>query len=368
MKVKFMDLTRINDVEENYRAINKVIKSGMFIQGPEKREFEENYAKYLGVNHCIGVDSGTSALELSLKAMNIGPGDEVITVPNTFYATAYSIASVGAKPVFVDVDPETMLIDYSQIKDKITKNTKAIMPVHLYGRAVDIDKCRFKNPFEQYFKSEIPIIEDSCQSHGATFNGKKCGSLGDIAAFSFYPGKNLGCFGDGGAVTTNNDDLATKVRLLHEYGASKKYHHDTLGGNHRLDTIQAAVLNEKLKHLDEQNEERRHIASIYDNELSGIENIITPQNTENKHVYHLYVIQHPKRDELQAYLKAQGIDCLLHYPISLHLTGAFKYLGYKEGDFPVSEKLAKNILSLPIYPKMTDEEAYYVCDNIRAFK
>jgi dTDP-4-amino-4,6-dideoxygalactose transaminase len=361
-----MDLKRINNTDELETIVKNTIKSGAFIQGPEKKQFEKDFAEYIGVKHCIGVDSGTSALELSLKAMGIGPGDEVITVPNTFYATAYAIASVGAKPVFVDVDPKTMLIDYSKIPNAITQKTKAILPVHLYGRPVDINKCKIYtgtvDHFEMY-NNTIPILEDACQAHGATFEGKKCGSLGDIAAFSFYPGKNLGAFGDGGAVTTNNADLAEKVRLLHEYGSTQKYHHDILGGNHRLDTVQAAVLSHKLKSLNDWNEQRANTAYIYDYEFKNNRNIVIPQPTYG-HVYHLYIIQHKDRDKLQVSLKEREIDSGLHYPIPLHLTEAFKYLGYKEGDFPVSEKLAKNILSLPMFPGMTANEVLYVADNV----
>jgi len=356
MSVPFVDLKRIG-LENLIHIKNRVdgaIEKGDYIQGSEKREFEQDFAKYCDTKNCVGVDSGTSALELSLKSLGVGCGDEVITVPNTFYATAYAIEAVGAKPVFVDID-KYRLMDTTKISRAITKNTKAILPVHLYGQMVDINEL---NLFD------LPIIEDACQAHGSLLDNRGSGSVGDIAAFSFYPGKNLGAYGDGGAVVTDSDELAEKVRLLSNYGSTKKYHHDVLGGNHRLDNIQAAVLNAKLPHLDDWNHQRRKIANKYNTLLRDVVDIPQHRPGNNQHVYHLYVVETNDRDDLLKHLNDNGIGTGLHYPQPLHLTPAFKHLGYKKGDFPVAEKSAKRLLSLPMFPGMTNDELVEVCDRI----
>lgn len=368
MKVPFMDLKRVGSevLTEIKESVNKVIDHGGFIQGPEKKQFEKDFANYCGTKHSIGVDSGTSALELGLRALNINEGDEVITVSNTFYATVAAIRAVGAKPVFVDINPETYLIDAHKAKLAITNRTRAILPVHLYGQPADMDDLLgLKDPSGAH---ELNVLEDACQAHGASYGGIICGNLGDIAAFSFYPGKNLGAYGDGGAVTTNDDSLAEKVRLLHEYGQRKKYYHDIEGGNHRLDTLQAAVVGTKLKYLNQWNEQRRLAAQKYNEQLGGVSEVKLPKEAANrKHVYHLFVVQVPDRDGLQNYLQEQGVSSGLHYPIPLHLADAFKHLGYKEGDFPVTENAAKHIISLPMFPGITDDEISYTCDKVKDF-
>jgi len=287
MNIPFVDLKKQHQPirEELHEKINTIIENSQFILGGDLKKFENDFARFIGVKHCVGLDNGTSALELSLRAMDIGNGDEVITVANTFIATSSSIAFTGAKPVLVDIDKETYNIDTSQIENSITPKTKAIIPVHLYGQPADIDEI-----LEIAQKHNIAVIEDACQSHGAEYKGRKTGSFGDTAAFSFYPAKNLGCFGDGGAIVTNDDGIAERVRMLRDYGQKEKYHHMFIAYNRRLDNLQAAVLNIKLKYLDEWNQQRRNNAEIYSKLLNDI--LVTPcEKNYNKHVYHLYVIR-----------------------------------------------------------------------------
>jgi dTDP-4-amino-4,6-dideoxygalactose transaminase len=313
-------------------AITPLIRNAEFIMGKAVGEFEQEFAKYVGAKHCISLNSGTAALHLALMALEVGPGDEVITAANSFIATAEAISFVGATPVFVDCDPATYNLDVTKLEKAITKKTKAIIPVHLYGCPADMEPLMALAK-----KHNVKVVEDACQGHGARYNGKRVGTFGDIAAFSFYPGKNLGAAGDGGAVVTNDDGLARHVRLLREHGSEKKYVHEIIGHNFRLDTLQAAVLKVKLPHLDKWNELRRAAAAYYTKNLLelGLKVPIEPANTE--HVYHLYVIQVRDREKVQAVLAEHGVQSGIHYPNPIHRQKAYSFLGIKEGAFPVSE-------------------------------
>ena len=354
MEIPFVDLKRQYDLikEEINIKINEVLQNTHFILGENVEIFEKEFANYCGVKYCVGVASGSDALTLCLKALGIGEGDEVITVPNTFIATVDAISRNGAKPVFVDIDTETYNMDVTKIEEEITDKTKAIIPVHLYGQPADMDAI-----IKIAKKYDLKIIEDACQAHGAEYKGKRVGSLGDAGCFSFYPAKNLGAYGDGGMVVTNNEELAEKIRMLRNYGQSKKYYHDFMGYNSRLDEIQAAVLRVKLRYLDEWNDKRREHAKLYDELLENASGIETPTEKDYvKHVYHLYVMRCKNRDDLQHYLSSKGISTGIHYPIPVHLQMAYKHLEYKQGDFPITEKYSKEILSLPMFPELTDEE------------
>ena len=366
-KINFMDLSKMGaEVESDiFNGIVKVMSHHQFINGPEKKEFEGKWANYCGVKHCIGVDNGMSALELSLRAMGIGSGCEVITVPNTYYSTVRAITKTGAKPVLVDVDPRTYNMDPERARGAITPLTRAILPVHLYGQPADMTEL---NGIAA--SHGIDILEDACQAHGADyyigFHGHKTGSLGTMGAFSFYPGKNLGSFGDAGAVTTDSDDLAERVRLLHNHGMKVRHEHLVQGDNHRLDSLQAAVLNVKLPHLDQWNKQRQNAARIYNHKLTRIEGVKKPYtNPGRTHVNHLYVIHVENRDEMMKYLADNGITVGLHYPNPIHMQPAFANLGYKQGDFPISEESSRTLMSLPMFPGITEEEISYVCDKIK---
>ena len=364
MKINFVDLQKQyqNYKEEIDEAVHGVLNKSNYVLGDEVEKFEEEFSSYCEVKYCIGVDSGTDALFLSLKALNIGLGDEVITVANTFIATAFAISMTGAKPVFVDVNPDTYNIDVNRIEEKITFRTKAILPVHLYGQPADM-----KPILESAKKYNLFVIEDSCQAHGAKYREKRTGSFGDIAAFSFYPGKNLGAYGDGGAITTNNEDLAEKIKMLRNYGQKMKHNHLIKGFNSRLDTIQAAILRVKLKYLDEWNQRRRENAQKYNELLSGLDVVLPKELGGIEPVYHLYVIQTERRNELLEYLANKEISAGIHYPIPIHLQPAYKELGYKRGDFLITETLSQKVLSLPMFSTLKDEEIIYICDLIRKF-
>ncbi len=364
-KVDFVDLkaqykTIQQELQEN---IDRVIESCAFIGGPFLNGFEKNFADFCGVKHAIGVSSGTSALHLALTALGIGKGDEVIVPVNTFIATVEAIVHTGAKPVFVDMDSDNYNIAIEQIESKVTDNTAAILPVHLYGQPVDMDKV-----LAIAKRHKIFVVEDACQAHGAGYNGRKVGSIGDIAAFSFYPGKNLGAYGDGGMVTTNNSEFADKVLYLKDHGSVEKYYHKVIGYNYRLDGMQAAILDVKLRHLPDWNESRRKNAALYTELLQDVEGVKLPTEIDNaSSVYHLYVIQvDTDRDELREYLGEQGIASGLHYPVPCHLQPAFSSLGYKEGDFPESERYAKRIISLPMFPELSPNEIEYGCEHIKS--
>jgi dTDP-4-amino-4,6-dideoxygalactose transaminase len=362
--VKAQYLTIKKEIDD---AISAIIEGATFVGGKEVVQFEESFAKYLQANYCIGVNSGTDALILGIRALGLNPGDEVIVPVNTFIATALGVSENGLKPVFVDVDSKDNGIDLSDLQKKITSKTKAIVVVHLYGQPDKLDDI--KNIIHASGK-EIQIIEDACQSHGAMYKGIKVGTFGIFSAFSFYPGKNLGAYGDGGAIVTNDSGIAERVKLLREYGQKEKYVHDSLGVNSRLDTMQAAILRVKLQHLEDWNEKRRKIAKKYTEEFQRVlpKIVETPRVFDDRtSVYHLYVIKVDKRDQLLKYLNEKGIQALIHYPIPLHLQKAYGYLGYTNGDFPNGEKQAKQILSLPIYPELADEQITYIIQTIKEF-
>jgi len=343
-------------------AINGVLERGDFILGGAVAEFEERFASYTGTRYGIGLDSGLSAIELGLRALGIGPGDEVITAANTFIASALPVTYLGAKPVLVDADEYTFNIDVEQIERAITPRTKAIMPVHLYGQVANMDAI-----LKTAERHGLLVFEDACQAHGASYKGRPAGSMGHAAAFSFYPAKNLGAYGDGGMLVTNDPNVDQQVRLLRNYGSKVKYRHEIVGMNHRLDTLQAAVLMVKLEHLDDWNTSRRRHAARY-GELLREDVVALPGSTSgNEHVYHLYVVRSRQRDELQAHLAAVGISTGIHYPIPIHLQPAYKELGHTAGDFPVTERLAAEILSLPMYPELSEESICAVADAVNSF-
>lgn len=365
MNVPSVDLKRqyLSIKNEIDAKIGEVLESTQFILGPNVEAFEKEFAEYCGVKHAVGVSSGNDALFLSLKALGIDSGDEVISVPNTFISTIDSISHNQARPVLVEIDAQSYNIDTSRIKEKINKNTKAILPVHLFGQICDMDEL-----IDLAKDYDLFLVEDAAQAHGAEFKGRKAGSFGDIGCFSFYPSKNLGAFGDGGVVVTNNEEIAEKIRMLRNYGQRKKYDHIYKGYNCRLDEIQAAVLRVKLKYLDKWNEMRRRNAKYYDDLLGEISQIETPVEKElRKHIYYVYVIRCENRDKLKLWLDSKNVSTGIHYPIPIHLLEAYKYLGYQKGSFPITEKYAKEILSLPMFPELTGTEIEYVCSNIVEF-
>jgi len=359
--IPFIDLKReyAEICEELTQAVQRVLKSGWFILGEEVKKFEEEFSKYIGVKYGVGVNSGSDALFLALKALGIGKGDEVITVSHTFISTVDAIVRNGAKPVFVDIEPDTYCIDATKIEEAITNKTKAILPVHLYGHPADMDQI-----MEIAKKYNLFVIEDACQAHGAEYKGKKVGSIGDLGCFSFYPIKNLGAYGDGGMIVTNNEEIAEKLKMLRNYGQSEKYHHDFVGVNSRLDEIQAAILRVKLKHLDEWNERRRKVAKLY-NELLEDSEIVTPIEKEYaKHVYHLYVVRCKDRDVLQQQLLKNGIQTQIHYPIPIHKQKAYLNLGFNFY-LSVTEEICNEILSLPMHPWLNNEEVLSITEVIK---
>jgi dTDP-4-amino-4,6-dideoxygalactose transaminase len=341
--------------------IGEALDGMQLFLGKNVQTFESDFAAYCGTDYAIGVGSGTDALHLALLALDIGPGDEVITVSNTFFATVEAIALVGARAVFVDIDPDTYNMDPSQIEEAITERTRAIIPVHLYGQPADMD------PILEIARSHrIKVIEDACQAHGAEYKGRRTGSLGDIGCFSFYFTKNLGAYGEAGMITTSDPEIAKKCRLLRDHGQDPKYYHSLFGLNDRIDEIQAAVLRVKLPHLDEWTESRRNIAQAYNAGLP--ESIVKPQEKEwAKHVYHLYVVRTSNRDELRAWLETKGVSTGMHYPVPIHLQEAWR--NYGGGDFylPVTERVVGEILSLPMYPELSTEEVDYICNCVKEF-
>ncbi|MGB8291779.1 DegT/DnrJ/EryC1/StrS family aminotransferase (plasmid) [Rhizobium ruizarguesonis] len=329
-------------------AVLGVLASGQYILGEEVARLEQEFADYCNVKHAIAVNTGTSALHLSLLAAGVGPGDEVITVPFTFVATVSAICYSGARPVFVDVEPVTLTMDPAQLEAKITPRTKAIVPVHLYGQMADMDAIKAIAD-----RHGIAVIEDACQAHGAQYKGARAGSIGTSGCFSFYPGKNLGACGEGGIVVTNSDDQAKTMRMLRDWGQEQRYHHLLKGFNYRMDAIQGAILRIKLRHLEAWTEARRAHGRRYTLLLGGSANLRTPvEIAGRRHVYHVYAIRSRDRDQLQRVLSEEGIQSGLHYPIPVHLQKAHADLGYKAGDFPISEAAAREVLSLPIYPEM----------------
>lgn len=343
-------------------AVNATLESGHFILGPAVSRFEESIASYLGVEHAIGLASGTDALVLALRALNIGAGDEVIIPAYTFFATAGTVMSVGAKPVFMDIDPVTYEMDVTQIKDRITPRTKAIIPVHLYGQPADMD------PILELARSHgLKVIEDNAQAFGATYRGKKTGSIGDIGCLSFFPTKNLGAFGDGGMVVTNDAALAERMRMLRTHGWKKKYYSEEVGYNSRLDALQAAILQAKFPHVDSWNERRRELARRYSENLAPLGVTVPVECDWGRHVYHLYIIRSGRRPELQAFLKEKGIASEVYYPLPPHLSTPCRKFGYKEGDYPHAERASRETLALPLYPELRWAQQDEVIAAVREF-
>ncbi len=363
MNVPFLDLKRqyASIKEELDQAVFGVLSHTKFIMGPEVKEFEEKVAQYCGTKSAVGVASGTDALLLSMRACGVGPGDEVITSGFTFFATAGVITRLGATPVYADIDPDTYNIDPQQIERKITDKTKVIMPVHLYGQCADMD------PIIQIAnKHDVKVVEDAAQAIGAKYKGKKAGSLGHFGCFSFFPSKNLGAAGDGGMIVTSDPKMDELLRMLRVHGAKPKYYHSIVGYNSRLDTLQAAILAVKLKHLDRWTEKRRGHAEVYSQAFADSD-IVTPKEEEfNYHIFHQYTIAVKNRDKLRDILKEKGIGHDVYYPVPLHLQECYKHLGYKEGDLPVTEQKAGEVLSIPIYPELTAEEQNFVIQTVKS--
>jgi dTDP-4-amino-4,6-dideoxygalactose transaminase len=347
--------------EEVLAEISQALDGMQLFLGKNVQTLESEFAAYCGVESAIGVGSGTDALHIAIRACDIGPGDEVITVSNTFIATVEAIILAGAKPVFVDIDPETYTMDTSQVEEIINSRTRAILPVHLYGHPANMDPI-----LELAQAYRLKVIEDACQAHGAEYKGRRTGSMGDIGCFSFYFTKNLGAYGEGGIITTSDPDIAKRCRMLRDHGSSDKYHHAMIGINSRLDEIQAAVLRVKLPHLEDWIERRRKLAQAYSAGLPAL--LVKPQEMPwAKHVYHLYVVRTPERDQLKDWLESKGISTGMHYPIPIHLQEAwYKYDG-SDYSLPVTERLTSEILSLPMYPELTEEEIDYICDYINEF-
>ncbi|MEW6354949.1 MAG: DegT/DnrJ/EryC1/StrS family aminotransferase [Planctomycetota bacterium] len=343
-------------------AVAQVFDSGWFVLGKNVEAFEQEFAEYCGVRFAVGVGSGVEAIHLALLACGIEQGDEVITVAHTAVPTALGISFAGAKPVFVDIVPDTYVMDVEQVASMITPRTKAILPVHLYGLTVDMDPL-----IRLATDRNLKVIEDAAQAHGATYKGKRAGAIGDVGCFSFYPSKNLGAYGEGGMVTTNDETVAETVRMLRNYGQEDRYRHKLKGYNSRLDEIQAAMLRVKLKHLDDWNARRREVGGAYTKGLSG-SGVATPvEPAGRQHVYHLYVIRSPRRDALREHLKEQGVGTQIHYPIPVHLQGAYKDLGLTKGALPETERAVDEILSLPIYPELSDNEVQQIIDAVKSF-
>ena len=351
---------RIKDEVE--AAIAEILPTGKYVLGPNLNAFEQEFAAYCQTKYCLGISNGTEALHLALAACGVGPGDEVITVPNTYIATVFAISYVGATPVFVDVDPVTFNIDVSQIESRITPHTKAVLPVHLYGHMVDMDPL-----LEIARQHNLWVIEDAAHAHGALYRGQRAGSLGHVGCFSFYPRKVMGCYGDGGAVTTNDDELYDRIKVLRYMGQHEKYLHERIGFQQRLDELQAAILRVKLRYLDTWIEERHRWADLYTELLAGLP-LITPAEVGDAwHVYYQYTIRAPHRDELMAFLAERGIGSQNMYPLQVPYQPAYQHLGYKKGDFPVADAHVKEILCLPMFPELTEAEVRKVAGAIREF-
>ena len=392
MNIPLIDLkAQYNSLAEELNKVTlEVLSSANYIMGKNVVEFEKEFADYIGVKHAISVGNGTDALVLSLKAMKIGPGDEVITTPFTFFATAEAISAVGATPIFVDVDKETFNIDVNLIEEKITSKTKAIMPVHIFGQSADMDPIN-----EIAKKHNLLVLEDACQAIGGKYKNRKIGTLGDVACFSFFPTKNLGCAGDGGMIVTDNDEIATILRALRTHGSGEngqkaynllnnieeeiqtakgaddtvynplKYYNYLIGYNTRLDAIQAAILRVKLREIDKWNAKRREIVEIYNKELHNLD-LVTPSVLEgNEHVYHMYILQSENRAEVLSKLKEKNVATGVYYPVPLHLQKVYKDLGYKEGDMPVSEYLSKRTFAIPVYPELEKEQIDYIINSLK---
>jgi dTDP-4-amino-4,6-dideoxygalactose transaminase len=367
MNVPFLDLKSqyLSIKDEIQEALNSVLEKTAFAAGPFAARFEKEFAEFCGTKHAIGVGSGTDALWAALLAADVGPGDEVITVPDTFIATAEAISVCGGRPVFVDIEEPTYNMDPARLEAAITPRTKAIIPVHLFGQMADMDPI-----MAIARKHGLRVIEDACQAHGARYKERRAGSIGDAGCFSFYPGKNLGAYGEAGAVVTNDDEIADRIRMFRDHGQQKKYHHAMVGWNARMDGFQGAVLTVKLKYIDSWNVSRRENAATYGRFLAdGADGLIPPVEADYAtHIYHIYAVRVKDRDTLMDALGKKGISTGIHYPIPLHLTGAYRSLGYKEGDFPVAERCAAEFVSLPMFPELTSEQIHYVADAIKEWK
>jgi dTDP-4-amino-4,6-dideoxygalactose transaminase len=364
IRVPFLDLQAHHEPlkAEILSAIREVVDSGAFAGGPFVARFEEDFAAYCHTRYAVGVGSGTDALWLALLALGVGAGDEVITVPSTFMATAEAISFTGAKPVFVDIDEQAYTMDPGRLERAITTRTKAIIPVHLFGQVADMDPI-----LEIACQHNLRVVEDACQAHGAEYKGKRAGAIGDAGCFSFYPGKNLGAFGEAGAVVTNDPSLQEKIRTLRDHGQERKYHHSAIGWNARMDGIQAAVLRVKLKRLDEGNAARRDHAASYRRLLSEHDGVLIPREAEyGRHVYHVYAVRVKSRDQLLQALAERGVSCGIHYPIPVHLQPAYRHLNLKEGAFPVAERCAREFLSLPMFPELTSVQIQTVVSELKA--
>ena len=365
MKIPFLSFEETNKKikSEILSSFEQFFDRAWYVLGDSVKKFEQEYAEFNNVDYCIGTSNGLDALHIALKTLEIGPGDEVIIPSNTFVASALAVSYTGAKPVFVEPNIDTYNIDPSKIEAAITSKTKVIMPVHLYGQACEMDAI-----MEIAKMHNLHVVEDNAQSQGASFNGKLTGSFGDINGTSFYPGKNLGALGDAGAVTTDNPDLAHKANALRNYGSTKKYYNEVIGFNMRLDECQAAFLSVKLQYLKDWTQERKQIASWYNEGLARNKDLILPVITKNAtHVYHLYVIRSKKRNDLQSYLSGKDIETLIHYPVPIHLQEAYKDLGFKKGDFPIAGEIANSCLSLPLWPGITKAMVAEVCGAINKF-
>ncbi|MBU0731070.1 MAG: DegT/DnrJ/EryC1/StrS family aminotransferase [Proteobacteria bacterium] len=363
MKVPFLNLKAQYETirEEISAALQEVLDNTSFAGGPMVEKFENDFARFCQCDHAIGVGNGTDALWMALIGLGVGAGDEVITSPSTFIATAEAISFCGATPVFIDIDEQTYNMDPNLIRAAITPKTKAIIPVHLYGQPADMD------PIMDIARDHgLAVIEDACQAHDAEYKGRRAGSIGDAGCFSFYPGKNLGAYGEAGAVVTNNRELAEKSRMFRDHGQRQKYYHSIVGWNGRMDGFQGAVLGVKLPYLPAWTEARRNNAKLYNELLADVSSVTTPHvAVYAKHVYHVYTIRTQNRDALIETLAEKGISCGIHYPVPLHLQDAYGFLGYAKGDFPVSEKCAQEIVSLPMYPELTEEQIHYVVEKIK---
>ncbi|NME84160.1 DegT/DnrJ/EryC1/StrS family aminotransferase [Clostridium sp. SM-530-WT-3G] len=392
MNIPLIDLkAQYKSISEDLDRVTKeVLSSAGYIMGKNVTEFEKEFAEYVGVKHAISVGNGTDALVIALKSLGIGAGDEVITTPFTFFATAETISAVGATPVFVDVEKDTFNIDPSKIEEKITEKTKAIVPVHIFGQSAKMDEI---NAIAK--KHNLKVIEDACQAIGGKYKGRNIGTLGDVACFSFFPTKNLGCAGDGGMIVTDNDDVATIARALRTHGSGEngqkaynllnnineeidtvqnaddtvynplKYYNYLIGYNTRLDAIQAAILRVKLPHIDEWNAKRREIAKVYDERLKDTDLVTPAVSEENVPVYHMYILQSENREAMLSKLKEKGVATGVYYPVPLHLQKVYKDLGYKEGDMPVAEYLSHRTFAIPVYPELTEEQVDYIIESIK---
>lgn len=363
-QIPFLDLKAHHDPirQEVMAAINEVVDKNAFAGGPWVAKFEEQYAAYCGAKFCVGVANGTDAIWLALLARGIGAGDEVITVPMTFMATTEAITYAGAKPVFIDIEPKTYTMDVSKIEAAITPRTKAIIPVHLFGQCADMDPI-----LEIAKRRNLVVIEDAAQAQGTSYKGRRAGTMGHAAAFSFYPGKNLGAWGEAGAITTNDPELRERIAMFREHGQKKKYYHDVVGWNGRMDGIQAAVLSVKLKYLDRANDGRRRAAAQYNKLLAGVPDITLPfEAPYSRHNYHVYAIRTAQRDQLMQKLGERGIGTGIHYPVPVHLQNAYASLGHRRGSFPVAEECADTFLSLPMFPELTDAQIQTVVTELKA--